>query len=186
MSPLPQGWPNDTAGHRRVPLGRNRPTNWHSQFYDLEIKPIANTPINSAYRWKWKWIDDPSWRPWNMKENHGKHSRLFTDPQEAELKEEILSESVAPRNLFTSVTCKAIAIQFWTAAPSIARPRSSGTRGLEGSALGSFRLGTQINISAGSGGFRGNQSDLSEEIRSSASGITERPSDKIRRDRNFA
>jgi hypothetical protein len=48
-----------------------------------------------------------------MTENHGTHNRLFTGAQEAELKEKILSEYVAPGNLFTSVTFEAIAMQFW-------------------------------------------------------------------------
>jgi hypothetical protein len=49
-----------------------------------------------------------------MKENHSKHHRLFTDSQEAEITETIVSKSVDAGTLFTSARSMAVTIDKWT------------------------------------------------------------------------
>jgi hypothetical protein len=48
-----------------------------------------------------------------MEKNHGSHSRVFTEAQEAEITEGIVSDYVAAGNLFTSAVCETIAMRVW-------------------------------------------------------------------------
>jgi hypothetical protein len=87
--------------------------NWHGESSEREVKPIAHIPLSTLYSWRAKWMKNASWRPWNMRENHGAHKRLFTDAQEAQMKDEILNDYIASGNLFTSVTFRTIAVKCW-------------------------------------------------------------------------
>jgi hypothetical protein len=49
-----------------------------------------------------------------VKENHGKHHRLFTDSQEGEITDTIISKYVETGRSFTSATLMAVAMDKWT------------------------------------------------------------------------
>jgi hypothetical protein len=65
-------------------------------------------------RWKDKWQANASWRPWNVKENRGKRHGLFTDFQEGEITETIISKYVDTGRSFTSAMFMAVAMDKWT------------------------------------------------------------------------
>jgi hypothetical protein len=75
---------------------------------------FAVIPEPMIYRWKDKWQAGASWRPENINENSGKHHRLFTDSQEAEITETITSKYVDPGRLFTFAMFMAVAMDKWT------------------------------------------------------------------------
>jgi hypothetical protein len=87
--------------------------NWKSYSYQFEILPVANIPESTIYRWRAKWYDNRRWRPWNTQENYGRCNRQFTDQEEAEITNKIISEYIAAGNLFTCETFRALVTQYW-------------------------------------------------------------------------
>jgi hypothetical protein len=87
--------------------------NWEPDSYRRYVLPLANLPKTTAHYWLHKWRKDPQWRPWNMKENHGTHNRIFNDWEEAEIKEIIVSQYLEVGKFFTSATFEAVAREKW-------------------------------------------------------------------------
>jgi hypothetical protein len=86
---------------------------WHEDSYEREVLRPASTPTSTIHKWKETWQGNRDWRPWHMKESHGRHHRLFTDEQEAEIAEIICSRYVDKGLLFTRTTLKAMALEKW-------------------------------------------------------------------------
>jgi hypothetical protein len=53
--------------------------------------------------WKAHWSQDPTWRPWD-KNIHGKHHRVFSDAEEAEVADLIVNEFTALKKEFIGAT----------------------------------------------------------------------------------
>jgi hypothetical protein len=85
---------------------------WTDESYGGKVLPSAEIPSTTIYRWKRKWDKDPKWRPWNTL-IHGVHRRKFTDDQEAQIKETIISQYIMPGVLFTEQTFRVVARQAW-------------------------------------------------------------------------
>jgi hypothetical protein len=86
---------------------------WTPDSYRRTIRPIAQIPKATIFRWKDHWATNPLWRPWDTKSNHGTHNRQFTDEQEAEISKKIITEYVEVGRLFSCGTFSALIAQYW-------------------------------------------------------------------------
>jgi hypothetical protein len=55
------------------------------------------------HEWRHHWEADPAWRPWNG-QVHGAHHRIFTDADEAELAQVIVTEYIGKGRQFIGPT----------------------------------------------------------------------------------
>jgi hypothetical protein len=85
---------------------------WTPDAYERSILPKARIPQVTVFKWKAHWEADKTWRPWNMKENHGSHNRQFTDAQEAEIATRIITEYIEVGRLFTCGTFEALITEY--------------------------------------------------------------------------
>jgi hypothetical protein len=86
--------------------------NWTRTSARTEILPRARIPKSVIHHWKSQWTNDPAWRPWNT-DAHGTANRIFTDEQEAELLDVILSQYIAPGKQFVASTFRELAQAFY-------------------------------------------------------------------------
>jgi hypothetical protein len=75
---------------------------WTDRRYRRKVLPLAEIPRSTITRW---------WRNWAK--NHGLHKRKFTDDQEAQIKETIISQYIMRGRLFTERTFRVVALQAW-------------------------------------------------------------------------
>jgi hypothetical protein len=85
--------------------------NWHTHSYEVAVLPLAKIARSTIGEWHGKWSKNQSWRPWNSKESHGSHNRLFTDQEEDELTGTIVSDYLELGRLFTGQTFCALATE---------------------------------------------------------------------------
>jgi hypothetical protein len=113
--PLFSGKPHNDWNRKRTrlePIFLRIFPNWHAKSYEAEILPIANIGASTIYGWRAHWRRDPFWRPWHT-HAHGISQRRFTDSEEGQLVDVILSNYIANGQLFTSATFRDLASQFW-------------------------------------------------------------------------
>jgi hypothetical protein len=76
---------------------------WTEDSDPLNVLPFAKIPDTAIRDWKHQWDANQDWRPWDL-EVHGQHFRKFTDEEEREIKDRIITEDTAPGKLFTEYT----------------------------------------------------------------------------------
>jgi hypothetical protein len=72
-------------------------------------------PHAVLYDWKRQWENDRDWRPWKL-QVHGEANRTFTDEQESELADTILTEYIAPGKQFVASTFRELAQRLYVSA----------------------------------------------------------------------
>jgi hypothetical protein len=80
------------------------------ELYQSKVLPLAEIPRTTIYRWQRTWNTHHDWRPWNTL-IQGLQTRKFTDDQEAQLKETIISQYIMPGILFTEQAFEVVALQ---------------------------------------------------------------------------
>jgi hypothetical protein len=70
----------------------------------------AKIPQTTLYRWHRNWRQDPEWRPWGRKVRDDPPRRIFSDEEEAALREFIIENYVVPGALFTNADFQRIAM----------------------------------------------------------------------------
>jgi hypothetical protein len=103
-TPLFSGRPHrDYARHKGElePIFTTHFPTWSRISAATHIAPLAKIPKQTLYQLKAKWEADPQWRPWDTG-FHGKHLRIFTDEQETEIAEEVITQYIVPGRRFNA------------------------------------------------------------------------------------
>jgi hypothetical protein len=85
---------------------------WTRSSARTEVYPRVKLPPSVLYDWKTQWEKNSSWRPWNV-EVHGMANRIFSDEQEQQLVDIILSEYIGPGKQFTASTFREVSQEFY-------------------------------------------------------------------------
>jgi hypothetical protein len=83
---------------------------WNRRSLSQEIWPRIKISKSSVHDWLAHWRRDSDWRPWNT-EAHGRHHRVFSDEEEAEIVEEIVRNYIVPGRQFISATFRELVSQ---------------------------------------------------------------------------